>query len=223
MAKILLVEDDRAILKDTREWLEREHHTVEACERGFDALERMKFFEFDLIILDWNLPELTGIELLRQFRDNGGTTAVLMLTGKDGVQDIEAGLITGADDYLTKPFHLKELSARVTALVRRHGKVYQQVLKVRNIELNTGAHRVTKGGQEIKLQPKEFAVLEFLMRNPQDTFSVEALLTRIWPSDSDASPDTVRVCVTRLRNKIDTEGTPSIIRTVHRIGYQIEP
>ena len=106
--------------------------------------------------------------------------------------------------------------------MRRQNKVYEQVFKIRGLEVDIPKHRVSRDGKEVKLQPKEFSLLEFLLRNPNDAFSVESLLSRIWSSDSDASPDTVRVCITRLRNKIDVPDRPSIIRTVHRIGYQID-
>lgn len=222
MAKILLVEDDTELAKSLVDWLELEHHTVEHCERGFDALERLKFFEFDVVILDWGLPEMSGLDVLKAFRDKGGSTPVLLLTGRDGVSEIETGLNSGADDYLCKPCNVRELSARVKALMRRQNKVYEQVFKIRGLEVDIPKHRVSREGKEIRLQPKEFALLEFLLRNPNDAFSVESLLSRIWSSDSEASPDTVRVCITRLRNKIDVADQSSIIRTVHRIGYQID-
>jgi len=222
MAKILLVEDDKELSRQVKEWLElNHHHNIEVSERGADALERLQFFAFDLVILDWSLPEMEGIDILRRYRDSGGKTPVLMLTGRDTIADIERGLITGADDYLTKPFDLREVAARVTALVRRKSSTYDQVLKVRDIELDTEAHKVFRAGTEIKLQPQEFALLEFLLRHRNDVFSVDALLQRAWPSEVDASPDTVRVCITRMRNKLDTKGEPSVIRTVHRVGYQI--
>ena len=222
MAKILLVEDDREISKQVKDWLELNHHSVESSENGKEALEFLQFYEYDVIILDWNLPEMEGIDILRQFRDGGGKTPVLMLTGKDTVDDIEQGLVKGADDYLTKPFDMRVLGARVNALLRRAVKTYEKVIKIKNLELDTDAHTVLKDGKEVKLQPQEFALLEFMLRHKEEVFSIEALLNRVWPSDSDASPDTVRVCITRLRNKIDTKGDPSIIRTMHRIGYRID-
>jgi DNA-binding response OmpR family regulator len=222
MAKILLVEDDEALSKRIKSWLEIEHHAVECAIRGHDALERLKFFQFDLIILDWQLPELDGIEILQAYRNSGGKSAVLMLTGRDDVKDRLTGLNCGADDYLTKPFHPEELSARVRALVRRASKVYDQVLQAGALELNASTHQVTIEGKEVKLQPKEFALLEFMLRNPKEIFSAEALLNRIWPSESEASPDTVRVCIAKLRSKIGLPDSGSIIRTVPRLGYQIE-
>lgn len=222
MAKILLVEDDKELSEKVKDWLEFSHHSVETAYNGPDARDRMQLCQYDLIILDWMLPDITGIELLKEFRNRRAVTPILMLTGRDSISDKEMGLDSGADDYLTKPFDMRELTARVNALIRRMSSSYDPVLKSKTISVDTRSKQVTKNGTPVKLQPQEIALLEFLMRNPLDVFSVEALFTRVWPSDLEASPDTVRVCITRLRNKLDTEGQPSIIRTVHRIGYQID-
>lgn len=222
MAKILLVEDDTELSKKLTDWLELQHHKAEAVGDGTKASELLRLCEYDLIILDWDLPGLSGIELLREYRNNGGRTPVLMLTGKDDLDDIERGLNVGADDYLTKPFAFRELGARANALTRRENKKYQTILKLRGVELNTETHQVFKDGAELKLQPQEFALLEFLLKHPDEMFSVEALLQRVWSSETEASPDTVRVCITRLRNKIDTPGASSIIKTVHRVGYRVD-
>jgi DNA-binding response OmpR family regulator len=221
MSKILVIEDDLELLKNLSAWLKLEHHVVEQASRGSEALEKLKFFEYDLVIMDWGLPEVEGIEILREYRDKGGKTPILMLTGKSGIVDIEDGLESGADDYLTKPFNMRELSARVRALLRRFNKSYEHVFEAADLTLDPDKHLVCKQGKELKLQPKEFALLEFLLRNRNEPFSIETLLNRIWDSDTMASPDTVRVCITRLRNKIDTPGQPSIIETVHRMGYKI--
>jgi two-component system response regulator PhoP len=223
MPKILLVEDNTDLAKQLTEMLQGEHYHVESCNSGTDGLERLRFFEFDLAVIDWGLPGLAGIEVLKQYRSAGGKTPILMLTGRDSINDKAEGLETGADDYLTKPFHVRELVARIKALLRRGPGVYQDVFKAGSIELHPSSHRALKDGVELKLQPKEFALLEFLLRNPDDIFSLEALQKRIWESDSDASPETVRVCITRLRAKIDSQGQESLIRTVPRIGYQLCP
>jgi len=146
----------------------------------------------------------------------------LMLTGKDTIDDIEQGLTEGADDYLTKPFNLRELGVRINALVRRNTKTYDKVLKVRDLELHVDARQVFRDGKEISLQPQELSLLEFLLRSPSVTFSVDSLLERVWPSDTDATADSVRVCITRLRNKIDLPGEKSLIKTIHRVGYKID-
>ncbi len=223
MAKILLVEDDIPLANQLKQILQLEHHHVESCTTGTEAIERLRFFEFDLAIIDWGLPGVSGVEVLRQYRDYGGKTPILMLTGRDSVEDKSFGLETGADDYLTKPYHSRELVARVNALTRRASGQYQQIFSSGDIELHSSTHCVTKNGKEVKLQPKEFALLEFLFRNPDNVFSIEALQKRIWESDSDASPESVRVCITRLRAKIDSPGEESLIRNIPRLGYQLSP
>jgi DNA-binding response OmpR family regulator len=223
MAKILVVDDDLQICEKLREWLESQHHLVETVNEGLDAAELLRSAEYELVILDWDLPGKSGIEILSELRGHGSTTPVLMLTGKDELADIERGLHGGADDYLIKPFAMRELAARVVALTRRAARTYEGPLRAGSVELDVQAHKAFVDGQEVKLQPQEFALLEFLLRNRTHVFSVEALMQRVWASDTEASPDTVRVCITRLRSKIGSPGKPSVIKTVHRLGYQIDP
>jgi DNA-binding response OmpR family regulator len=168
------------------------------------------------------LPELSGIELCRQYRSRGGTAPVLMLTGKGTISDKESGFDAGADDYLTKPFHMKELSMRLRALLRRATAFTGDVLRVKDIELEPSNHRATRNGADLNLLPKEFALLEFLMRHPNQVFSAEALLSRVWASETDTTVDAVSTCIKRLRKKIDSEDQPSLIRTVHGVGYKLQ-
>lgn len=223
MAKILVVEDEDELADIVQEWLTGEHHVVDRIANGSEALERLRFYKYDVLVLDWNLPGMAGVDICRQFRNNGGTTPILMLTGKGEIDDKEKGLDAGADDYLTKPFHPKELSARVRALLRRPQEVMTPVLKAGDLELDPQKLKVFKGGQEVHMLKREFTLLEFLMRHPNQVFSAEALLDRVWSAESDSSPDTVRVHITKLRSKIDSEGAPSYIKTFHRIGYSFEP
>jgi DNA-binding response OmpR family regulator len=190
---------------------------------GEDAVNMLKSYQFDVIILDWQLPKMEGVDVLRNYRTGGGQTPVLMLTGKGAIAEKEVGLDAGADDYLTKPFHMKELSARLRALLRRPGSVTGNVLSARDICLEPSTFRVTKGGADIQLLPKEFALLEFLMRHPNQVFSADALLDRVWKSESNVSPETVRTCLKRLRRKIDTEEQESLIQTLHGVGYKLTP
>lgn len=222
MAKILLVEDDPEVCEVVTDWLVDEHYTVDVVNNGAEAIERLRFDKYDVLIFDWQLPDLTGIEICKKFRSKGGNTPVLMLTGKSEITDKETGLDAGADDYLTKPFHPRELSARVRALLRRSGDLKQNVLSCGDLELDPQGFKVTKGGKEVALLPKEFALLEFFLRHPNQVFSPEALLDRVWSAESEASPDTIRVHITKLRGKIDTEGQPSNIKTIHRQGYKWE-
>ncbi len=221
MPKILVVEDDLDLRSIVEDWLKHEHHLVEVASKGDEAMELIGIYPYDLIILDWQLPNMSGIEILKKYRQKGGKTPVLMLTGQDQTDHIETGLDSGADDYLTKPFHMKELSARIRALLRRPQTVTENVLRAGELCLNPRTFAVTKGGAEIRLLPKEFALLEFLMRHPNQVFSADALLDRVWRSENDAAPETVRTCIKRLRRKIDGESDDSLIQTLHGVGYKL--
>jgi DNA-binding response OmpR family regulator len=221
MAKILIVEDNIELCASIVQWLEQDHHVIEGVNSGSVGLEMLLSFQFDLIILDWELPEISGVELCRRYRAEGGNSPILMLTAKSQLDEKREGFDAGADDYLTKPFHLMELSLRIRALLRRSGPELTTLLKTRDIELEPDCFRARKAGKEIKLLPKEFAVLEFLMRNPDRVYSLESLLKRLWLSDSDASPEAVQACIRRLRRKIDTEGQESLILNVHGVGYKL--
>jgi DNA-binding response OmpR family regulator len=223
VAKILVVEDDRDLTVMVCDLLSFEKHTVEVAHTGDDGRENMRMSNYDLIILDWDLPGVTGIELLREFRSRGGTTPVLFLTGKGKISEKEMGLDTGADDYLTKPFHMKELAVRVRALLRRPATFVSEVLRVRDIELYPSDHKVTRNNQEIKLYPKEFALLEFFMRHPNQIFSADALLNHVWRSDSAASIDTVRQSLTRIRQSVGETKDNPLIKTIYGVGYRLEP
>ncbi|HEY9773230.1 MAG TPA: response regulator transcription factor [Planktothrix sp.] len=222
MAKILLAEDDSQLSSLVEDWLKSEHHRVELVDNGLDAINLLQASRFDLLILDWNMPGRTGIEICNEYRKNGGTSPILMLTGKDKIEDKEQGLDAGADDYLTKPFHLRELSARVRALLRRPPDMATTVLDQGRLVLDVSACRLMKDGQQIELFPKELALLEFLMRHPNQVFSIEALQERVWSSDSEASPETVRVHIARLRSKIQDDGEKPLLRTIHRQGYMLD-
>ncbi len=223
MSKILVVEDDPSLLKTVKEWLEFEHNFVESTSDGGEALELLAAYKYDLIILDWELPTKTGIEICQTFRSRGGQTPILFLTGKQAIPDKETGFSSGADDYLTKPFHLKELSMRLKALLRRAPTVSEDVLKMGSLQLNPETHQLLKNGKEVKLSPIEFALMEFFMRNPKTVFSTEAILERVWTAASERSPETLRTCFKRLRDKIDDKGKPSVIQNVHGVGYKFEP
>lgn len=222
MAKILLAEDDNQLSSLVEDWLKSERHRVEVVENGLDALDLLQASQFDLLILDWNIPGRSGIEVCDEYRKNGGISPILMLTGKDKIEDKEQGLDAGADDYLTKPFHLRELSARVRALLRRPPDMASTVLDQGRLVLDVSACRLVKDGKPIDLFPKELALMEFLMRHPNQVFSIEALQERVWASDSEASPETVRVHIARLRSKIQDDGEKPLLRTIHRQGYMLD-
>lgn len=222
MAKILIVEDNSELMDNVRDWLTQEQYVVDCCTDGVEALAYLGTYEYDAIVLDWTLPKMSGIEVCKQYRSQGGSTPIIMLTGRRTLDDKEIGLDAGADDYLTKPFEVRELSARIRALLRRAPKVAGDVLKAGHLALDKETHKVTKNGQEVHLMPKEFAILELMMTYPSKIFSAESLIERVWSSSSDASPEIVRKYINRLRAQVDTEGAPSVIRTVHGVGYALD-
>lgn len=222
MAKVLLVEDDLDLVSRITKWLTLERYSVESAATGQEALDLLRDVKYDFIILDWHLPELSGIEVCKYYRSSGGNTPILMLTGKSDIADKEAGLDAGADDYLTKPFHPRELTARLRALGRRPSECLDDQLRAGDLVLFLHKYRLLKNGEEIDLLPLEFSLLEFLMRHPGRVFGADALLERVWPVNSEASPEAVRTCVKTLRKKIDTDGQTSIIKTVHGVGYKLE-
>lgn len=223
MAKILLVEDNPSVVESVRDWMEVQKHNVDVSLDGAQALEMLDAFGYELIILDWDLPRVAGIDVLKKLRGKSDTTPVLMLTGKDSIDSKEQALDAGADDYLTKPFNPRELAARIRALLRRPAQLVSNTLDARGITLDAAARKVKKGVKEITLQPLELALLEFFMRHPNELFSTDQLLSRVWDSDADVSLDALYACITRLRRKIDEQGQPSVIRTVHGAGYRFEP
>lgn len=224
MAKILIIEDDQRLALNVQDWFEHKNFSVECVHDGGDGLALLQCSNFDLIILDVNLPSMTGFEVCKRHRAAGGETPILMLTGQDQLIDKEMGFSSGADDYLTKPFYLEELYMRVQALLRRSSKAVanDHVLRGGELKLDPVAFTVSRGEESLSFSRMEFALLEFFMRNPKKVFSPEALLSHVWESGSEASPETVRTWVKRLRRKLDVKDKPSVIKNFHGIGYCFE-
>ncbi|MCA9817800.1 MAG: response regulator transcription factor [Candidatus Obscuribacterales bacterium] len=222
MAKILIVEDDLTLADYVKRWLESENHVVDHLDDGQEAISHLKIYEYDVVVLDVGLPGMSGIEVIRTYRQAGGKTPVIFLTGKDSIDDKMTGLDSGGDDYLTKPFNVKELSARIRALLRRTPDVNKDSLTYHDISMDTSTRTVKRGTRDVKLSAKEFALLEFLMRHPEQVFSAQALIDRVWTSYSDVSPESVRTYVTRLRSKIDDKDKPTIIQSLYGAGYKLK-
>jgi DNA-binding response OmpR family regulator len=220
MAKILLVEDEESVCILVSDVLSAASHLVEFVHDGASGRQLLEMSRFDMAILDWNLPDMTGIDLCRLIRGKKTTMPVLFLTGRREVIEREEGLDSGADDYLIKPFHPRELLARTRALLRRSGASTEDVLRIRDIVLYPDRHKAFRGDAEIELRPSEFIVLEQLMRNPNSFFSSQALLRLVRKSDSE-SESTVRHIIQRLREVLDRETEESLIRTVRGEGYRI--
>jgi OmpR-family two-component system manganese-sensing response regulator len=227
MARVLLVDDDVRLSAVIEDVLTDEGHVVEYHSRGLDAWEKMLTAEYDIIVLDWNLPDATGPDLCIRFRAEGKYTPVLLLTGRDKTADKVEGLDAGADDFLTKPFNMQELSARVRALLRRF-QTYPvdnktAPLSAGDLVLDRKSRSAIRNGSKVPLLPKEFALLEFFMLHPEQVFSANEILDKVWSEENETSPDTVRVHITKLRSKLGGNLEDSPIKTLHRVGYMFSP
>ena len=222
MARVLIVEDEEALSLLLRYNLEAEGYDVEVCARGDDADTRLRELAPDLLILDWMLPGLSGIELCRRLRGRSETERlpIIMLTARGEESERIRGLSTGADDYVVKPFSIPELMARVRAMLRRaRPELVSTLLKAGDLELDRETHRVRRGGREIHLGPTEFRLLEFLMQSPGRVFSREQLLDGVWGLDVYVDERTVDVHIGRLRKAINRARDKDPIRTVRGSGY----
>ena len=217
----MLADDDTVLAENVADWLKSADHHVDVTYSVAETAAMLDTYEYDLLILDWEFPDGSGIDIVGNFRRKGGLTPVLLLTGKSTVQDKEKGLDAGADDYLTKPFHMGELGARIRALLRRPRILVPDELKIGELRLHTGTRQVFLSGEEIRLQPMEVSVLEFFMRNPGKAFAPEKVIERVWETTTDVSLQAVYSCIKRLRRKLDKPGCRSIFRTHPGSGYEL--
>lgn len=223
MSKILLVEDDDAIAKAVQSYLVSEHHIVDVACDGDAALERLQSFQYELVILDWNLPGgISGVDVLRHIRSKLSSARVIMLTANADIESRANGLDAGADDYMVKPFHTRELGARIRAVLRRPTVVQDGILAVGEFRVDTVAHKLTRQGLEVQLRPMEYKLAEFFFRHPKRLFSTEELLANCWSDDSEISIEAIYTTMRRLRKALDQSGKSSIIRTVHSQGYILD-
>lgn len=221
--KILVVEDEHRLAQAIKEGLEQEMYAVDTAYDGEEGYNTAYSDEYDLIILDVMLPNLTGYEVCKKLREDNNHTPILMLTAKDRDSDVVKGLDNGADDYLAKPFSFEVLLARVRALLRRPQVTLGEQLQVADLILDPATKKVTRNGNNIKLSPKEFAILEYIMRNPNKILSKNNIMTHVWDFDSTILPNTVEVFITYLRTKIDKpfKDLPPLIHNVRGFGYKI--
>jgi OmpR-family two-component system manganese-sensing response regulator len=222
MAKILLVEDDPLVAEAVQDALGAAKHIIDWTRDGKEGRDRLLLYQYDMAILDWMLPGVTGTQICRDYRARGGLIPVLMLTGKTNLSEKMEGFDAGADDYLTKPFQMAELNARVRALLRRPTQIFPDLLEIGDLSLDPKRSTVKRAGREIPLLAKELAVLDFLMRHKGQFFTIADLLNHVWSSESESSEEAVRQCILRLRRKIDLEGEKSLIVTVKGLGYKID-
>ncbi len=220
--RVLLVEDEHRISAYVKRGLEEQGYAVDVAYTGRDALDWAAIVAFDLIVLDVLLPELNGFSVCRELRRRDVHAPILMLTARDSVDDRVAGLDAGADDYLVKPFAIKELLARLRALARRAGDALKpSVLQVGDLTLDIRTHRVQRGNKPIELTPKEFAVLECLMREPDCVMTRTQIAEHVWNYETFNDSNVVDVYIRNLRRKIDDTWEQKLIRTVRGAGYCI--
>lgn len=220
--RILIVEDDQSLHRIIRRRLTEEGYAVDGCFDGEDALHYMESEVYDCVILDWMLPKKDGVIVLREFRNHGFRTPVLMLTAKDSVTDRVEGLDAGADDYLTKPFAYDELSARVRALLRRTTESKNNKLQIANLVMDLSMHSVFRGEKEILLTSREYALLEYFLRNQGQVLTRSQIADHVWNYDFDYDSNVVDVYVRYLRNKIDKGYEEPLIHTVRGYGYVVK-
>lgn len=220
--RILIVEDDHKIANAIKKGLQQESFAVDVSFDGKDGFGQASTIEYDLIVLDRMLPGIDGMEICKRLRHNNNKTPILMLTAKGKISDKVEGLNCGADDYLVKPFAFEELLARVRALLRRPINAQNNIMKVGDLELDAAGFKVKKNGKVISLSVKEFALLEYLMRNRGRILTKDNIISHVWDYDADILPNTVEVFIGSLRSKVDKPFKTNLIKTVRGFGYKIE-
>lgn len=221
--RILIVEDEHRIAKTIQKGLEQERYAVDVAFEGLEGYDLASSEDYDLLILDRMLPGMDGLTICKKLREAGIHIPILILTAKSQLQDKVAGLDMGADDYLTKPFSFEELLARIRALVRRPKTVIEDTLLLEDLELDVKSFTVKRDKKRIHLSSKEFALLEYLLRNARTILTKAQIISHVWDYNADILPNTVEVYMKNLRNKIDTpfKNKRPLIHTVRGFGYKI--
>jgi two-component system OmpR family response regulator len=220
--KVLVIEDDRTVGQYVKRGLEEHRVHTDLVDDGMEGLRLASGAQYDLVVLDLRLPGMTGFEVLRTLRDRGITTPILVLTAQDAVDFKVQALRMGADDYVTKPFAFEELLARVEALGRRPKELRAPVLRVGDLELDIATHEVRRAGQPIELTPKEYTVLEYLMRHTGRVLSRTLITEYAWDYHFDPGTNIVDVVINRLRKKVDSGHEKKLVHTVRGVGYVVK-
>ena len=202
MSKFLLIDDDLDLGHRLKDWFAAKSITLEVAVNGADGLQLLSAYQYDLILLDWQLPDTTGLEICKKYRRDGGKTHIIFLTGEGSIDNKEDGLMAGGDDYIVKPFDIRELYARVHSVLRRNLDTIPEKLEIQGVVLDAQARCIQVDAATIALTPRECAVLEYLMRHANRPYTAQRLLAAIWPSDAEVSEGTVRTCVLNLRKKL---------------------
>ena len=222
MAKILLIEDDAPLAAELRTHLQSEKHIVDIVHNFKDAQAFLQRFEYDALIIDWQLPDGSGLDLCQQLRNKGCTTPMLMLTGKSELEERMAGLDSGADDYVCKPFNAEELSARIRALLRRSAESVQELSMIGDISIDTSARTVSISGSEVRLRPREFALLTYLIEQAGSTITHKNLRDKVWWDEENVERNTINAMAARLRKKLQEAGSKVGITSVAGEGFRLD-
>jgi two-component system copper resistance phosphate regulon response regulator CusR len=216
--KLLVVEDEKGIAKFIKQGFEEESFAVDVAEDGMKGLELVNTNDYDVILLDWMLPKMNGMELLISIRKENINTPIIFLTAKDSVENVVLALSKGANDYIKKPFSFEELLARVRVQIRKDS-TETSVLKIGDINMNIDTHRVFRGEKEVNLTQKEFALLEFLIRNKEKVCTRTRIIEHVWDIHFDYDTSVIDVYINFLRKKLDTGKTKDYIHTIRGVGY----
>ncbi|WP_050180033.1 response regulator transcription factor [Domibacillus robiginosus] len=221
---VLLAEDDLQLGELVSFMLKKKGgYGVEWVKTGEDAYDYASSAHYDVLVLDWMMPNGTGVDVCRDLRKEGYGGAILMLTAKDAVEDRVMGLDAGADDYLVKPFEIDELLARLRALTRRnYAPIVEETVAIQGVELNRNSQSIQKNGQSIQLSPREFQLLDLLVQNKGQVLTRDVMLDRIWGYDADVTTKTIDATVKLLRKKLDLVDRPDIVQSVRGVGYKVE-
>jgi heavy metal response regulator len=220
--RILIAEDDRKVAGFLKKGLKEEQYAVDVCYDGEEALFQAQVNQYDLIILDVMLPKKNGFAVCKAIREEGILSPILMLTARDQLEDKVKGLQEGADDYLTKPFAFEELLARIQALLRRTQDYKTKTLKVGDLEMDPVSRKITREGKTITLTGKEYALLEYLMRNKGRVITQSMIIDHVWDMHYDGLSNVVNVYINHLREKIDKGFSQKYIHTIRGVGYKID-
>lgn len=222
MSKILLVDDDAQLTDTLYSFLKGAGYVVDVSATGEEALQLLGLHEYDIVILDWTLPGISGYDVCATYRRRGGQASIIYLTGKNDISFLESGLEAGGDDYISKPFDMRELSARLKAILKRCTIPYVPKLNACGLTLDPAKQAIIPDDGSyatVKLRTKESLLLEYFIRHPNQLFSAQDLLSACWPADTDASADTVRTWIKLLRQRLVEVGRPDLIKTVIGSGY----
>lgn len=220
--RILVVEDEQDMNRLITKKLESDNYCVDSCFDGATALDYIRMAEYDGVILDVMLPKMDGFTVLSKLREEGNKTPILMLTARSEVKDKVAGLDAGADDYLTKPFDFSELMARLRVLVRKQTGIKENIYRCGDIEVNVNEQKVTRGGKNINLSPREFAILLYMIRNQNIVLSRDQIEANVWSLHNETSSNVVDVYIRYLRRKIDDNYEVKMIQTIRGTGYMLK-